>query len=150
MGRIDRQQKILELIAMHEIDTQEEIAEFLKSEGFKITQATVSRDIRDLNIVKVARDSGKGFRYTSQQQSVVNDDKFKDFFKDAVLSIHSSMSLVIIKTESGSAMTCGAFLDNLGIEQIVGVISGDDTLFVAVDSLENVGSVINRLEQYLN
>lgn len=150
MARAARQLKILEIIAQNDIDTQEELVAHLKDAGFGVTQATVSRDVKDMNIIKTLTDNGKHYKYVAQQpKELSTSDKFIRIFRNTVLSIRSAENLVILKTENGSANAAAELIDRLDIDEVLGVIAGDNTIFVAVDSIENVDSVVERLEDIL-
>ena len=150
MTRANRQLKILEIISKHDIDTQEELVSMLKSEGFNITQATISRDIKDMGIIKTLAADGRHYKYTVQQTKEANtSDKYLNMFKNTVLSIRSSHNLVVLKTEVGSAGPAAELIDKLSYPEVLGVIAGDNTIFVAIDSVDNTVVVRERLEALL-
>lgn len=150
MARATRQMKILEIIAKNDIDTQEELVTRLKNDGFIVTQATVSRDIKDMNIIKTLTDDGRHYKYMAQQPKETSSaDKFIKIFRNTVLSIRSAENLVILKTEQGSANAAAELIDRLDLQEILGVIAGDNTIFVAVDTYENADKVVERLENLL-
>lgn len=151
MTRANRQLKILDIISKHDIDTQEELVEHLKKEGFNITQATISRDIKDMGIIKTLAADGRHYKYAVQRtkESSVSD-KFLNMFKSTVLSIRSSHNLVVLKTEVGSAGPAAELIDKLNYEEVLGVIAGDNTIFVAIDSVEHTDNVRDRLEALLD
>ena len=148
MARATRQLKILEIIAKYDIDTQEELVSKLQAEGFNVTQATVSRDVKDMNIIKVLAPDGRHYKYVAQQvQDANSSDKYHKMFKSVVLSISSGENLIVIKTEIGSANMAAALLDKISFDNILGIIAGDDTIFVAVDSVSNTASVMSKINQ---
>lgn len=150
MARATRQLKILEIIAKYDIDTQEDLVAKLRAEGFNVTQATVSRDVKDMNIIKVLSPDGRHYKYVAQQiQDNSATDKFHNMFKGVVLNVTYGENLVVIKTEAGSANMAAALLDKLNFEGILGVIAGDDTIFVAVDNKENAPSIASKINQLL-
>ncbi len=151
MTRANRQIKILDIISKHDIDTQEELVEQLKQEGFNITQATISRDIKDMGIIKTLASDGRHYKYAVQRtkESSVSD-KFLNMFKNTVLSIRSSHNLVVLKTEVGSAGPAAELIDKLNYEEVLGVIAGDNTIFVAIDKVENTDTIRERLEDLLD
>ncbi len=150
MARANRQLKILDIISKHDIDTQEELVDYLKSEGFSVTQATVSRDIKDMGIIKTLSADGRHYKYASQQTKEASAaDKFLNMFKNAVVSIKSSGNLIVLKTEAGSACPAAELIDKLCYEEVLGVIAGDNTIFVAVDSIDHVDLIRRRLEELL-
>lgn len=151
MARSARQLKILEIIAREEIDKQEDLAARLAEEGFNVTQATVSRDIRDMGIIKVLRPNGKGYKYTAQKKT---DDQTRDryhrLFKSSVISIMGSENIIVMKTESGSANSACALIDRLAYEEVLGAVAGDDTIIVVLKSKDNREEMIARFEELLN
>ncbi len=150
MARATRQLRILEIIAKHDIDTQEELVARLRDEGYSVTQATVSRDIKDMNIIKTFTDDGRHYKYVAQQpKEPTTADKFIKIFRNTVISIRSAENLIILKTEQGSASAAAELIDRLEYEEILGVIAGDNTIFVAVDSIDHVASIVENLEKIL-
>lgn len=130
----DRHERILELIATKEINRQEQLAEILRSEGFKVTQATVSRDIRDLNLTKVAMPGGRQKYAASTHASGIMKDKYVNVLKTVFSSADTAGYLLVIKTVPGMAMAAAAAVDALEFEGIVGSIAGDDTIMVAMQT----------------
>ena len=141
--RYARHSKILEIIRDQEIDTQEKLAEKLMEAGFKATQATVSRDIRELGLVKVAGSSGRS-RYAQPSKAASRDqDRYSKILKETVREIRAAENLIIIHTLSGCAGAAAEVIDNISPSQVVGTLAGDNTIFVAVDAKENVPEVMN-------
>lgn len=129
--KVRRQEKILELIAENDINTQEELLDYLSSAGYFVTQATISRDIKDLRLVKTLSPSGK-YKYTPEKAPAHDiSSKFNTLYTDSVISTVSCGNLVVIKTISGLAGAVCAALDSLEMREIIGTIAGDDTIFVA-------------------
>lgn len=150
MTRSNRQLKILDIISKHDIDTQEELVEKLKNEGFNITQATISRDIKDMGIIKTLSSDGRHYKYAVQRTSESNtSDKYLNMFKNTVVSIRASHNLVVLKTEVGSAGPAAELIDKLNYSEVLGVIAGDNTIFVAIDSVDNTEAVRSRLQSLL-
>lgn len=149
MKKYARQSKILELIEANEIETQEELAEFLKSSGIDVTQATVSRDIRELKLVKVATKGGKYKYATMAQNNEGTADRLIKIFKNSIVSINTAGHLLVIKTIPGAAQICASTIDSLGIDEIVGTIAGDDTIFIAVSSYERVTDIMKDFNALL-
>ena len=148
--RISRQNKILELIETYEIETQEELAEYLNKEGYNVTQATVSRDIRALKMTKVAGKDGKS-RYAILQDTQPGlGDQYTRVLNDAVVSIEVGQNLVVIKTVTGMAMGVATALDALKWPEILGCIAGDDTIMCACKSSELAEGVMEKLGSILN
>ena len=126
-----RQLKILELIEKHAVETQEELAARLKSEGFDVTQATISRDIKELRLAKVLDSSGR-YKYATQSRD--SEDKMQKklatIFRECVTHIDCARNIVVIKTLNGLASGAAAAIDSMNISQIIGTLAGDDTIFI--------------------
>ena len=134
MARSIRQSKILELISQKEIETQEELAKELKALNFEITQATISRDIKELGLIKILSDSKK-YKYVyvdNSKQSLSN--KFIGIFKESVISIKAVNNLVVVKTLKGIAGAISSFIDKLNYDLVMGCVFGDDTVMVICTS----------------
>lgn len=147
MKKYTRQTKILELISKSEIETQEELAEGLKAMGIDVTQATISRDIKELRLVKVMSKSGK-YKYATIGQSQEGiTDRLNKIFENSVVSIDNAMNIIVIKTIPGAAQICASAIDYMGVEGIVGTLAGDDTVFVAIRKLEDVDYVLQEFKK---
>ncbi|HHZ01892.1 MAG TPA: arginine repressor [Tissierellia bacterium] len=147
MKKYTRQTKILELISKKEIETQEELAAGLKAMGIEVTQATISRDIKELRLVKVMSKSGK-YKYATISQSQEGiTDRLNKIFENSVVSIDNAHNIIVIKTIPGAAQICASAIDYMGIDEIVGTIAGDDTVFVAIRKLEQVDSVLHEFRK---
>lgn len=129
MMRTKRQDKILELISQNEIETQEELVDELKKAGFDVTQATISRDIKDLRLVKIT-ENGKQ-RYDRERLNSNVTQKFRDMYKHSILSVENAGNLVVLKTLSASANVVAIMVDRLNNKHVLGCVAGDDTAFVA-------------------
>lgn len=150
MQRSIRQQKILEIIAKKEIDTQEELCEELIKMNVNVTQATISRDVKELKLYKVAGTTKK-YRYASLDYYVDSvNNRMTNLFKGCVLSINSANNLIIIKTMRGNGSTVGVFVDSLNINEIIGSVAGDDTLLIITDKNEHTAKVESILRDYLS
>ena len=123
-----RQSKIIELITKHNIETQEELADLLEQAGYHVTQATISRDIRELKLTKVAYPGGKQKYIALKSQELHIDKKYKRVLSDAIVTMEAAQNIIVIRTVTGMAMACATAIDSLGIEGIVGTIAGDDTI----------------------
>lgn len=131
-----RHARILDIIAEKPIETQDELLTILKSEGYKATQATISRDIKDLRLVKTLGSDGK-YRYVTAEINTTNlQSGFSSLFGTAVVSIDRAENIVVIKTLSGMAQAICASLDSINYNSVVGTIAGDDTIFIACRSKE--------------
>lgn len=150
MQRALRQQKILEIIASKEIDTQEELCDELNKANFNVTQATISRDIKEMKLYKVAG-MKKKYRYASLEPFADGvTHKMTTLFKGCVLTINSANNLILIKTMRGNGSAVGVFVDSLRISEIIGSVAGDDTLLIIVDNNEHTPKVANLLREYLS
>ncbi|NLJ96162.1 MAG: arginine repressor [Clostridiales bacterium] len=148
--KLSRQSKILELINKYDIETQEELAEWLMKEGYNVTQATVSRDIRDLKLTKVALDDGRQKYIAMQKAEPGLGEKYTRVLRDGFVSMDRAQNILVIKTVSGMAMAVAAALDALHINGIVGCIAGDDTILCAIRSTEETLPVMERLNKIIN
>lgn len=143
--KVARHEKIMELIHQYDIDTQEELAARLNETGFRVTQATVSRDIRALKLTKVAGKDGKSRYAIIQDNPQVLGDKYTRVLKDALISLDVGQNLVVIKTVPGMAMGVGAALDALKWEEILGCIAGDDTIMCVAKTCDQALGVAEKL-----
>ena len=147
--RYTRQNKIIELIAEHEIDTQEKLAELLEIAGFEVTQATVSRDIKDLRLVKTLASSGK-YRYgLPEAGGEQNMDRYLSIFKNTVRSVNSSGNMIVLKTLTGCANAACEAIDSLGFDHILGSIAGDNTIFIVADDDQQAKSLTAHFEELM-
>ena len=144
--KLERHSKIVELIGRYEIETQEELAERLKESGFSVTQATVSRDIRELKLSKIPMDNGRQ-RYSVMRTEDPYSDKYIRILKDGYLSMDRAQNLLVIKTVSGMAMAVAAALDALRLKEIVGCIAGDDTIMCAVRTVDDTIVLMERIKK---
>ena len=146
--KVDRHAKIVELIGKYEIETQEELAEYLTKAGYQVTQATVSRDIRELKLSKVQAESGKQ-RYVVFQSQEGLSDMYIRILRDGFLSMDMAQNILVIKTVSGMAMAVAAALDAIHFHEIVGCIAGDDTIMCAVRSVDDTILVMDKLRKLI-
>ena len=143
--KVARHEKIKELIQQYDIDTQEELASRLNEAGFKVTQATVSRDIRALKMMKVTGKDGKSRYVILQELPTEMGEKYTRVLHDALLTIDQGQNILVIRTVPGMAMGVAAALDALNWEEILGSIAGDDTVMCVARTLEEASSVAERL-----
>ena len=129
---VKRQSKILELIRENDIETQEMLADLLNKAGFNVTQATVSRDIRELKLTKATMQSGKQKYVATAKESSFVTERLNRVFRDGIVSIDYAQNIVVIKTLIGMAMAVAAALDSMENSEIMGTIAGDDTIFCVV------------------
>ena len=134
-----RQTKMLELIKKHDIETQEELSDYLQKEGYQVTQATVSRDIRELKLTKVAMSNGRQ-KYAALTEA--GSRRLQTF-----VSMDMAQNILVIKTVSGMAMAVAAAIDAMHLHEIVGCIAGDDTIMCAVRSVDDTIAVMSRLRK---
>lgn len=145
--KVSRQAKIIELITRYDIETQDELLERLVKAGYNVTQATVSRDIRELKITKVAT------RGQKQKYTVLNDisdgmyDRYIKVLQTGFVSVEQAQNIVVVKTVPGMAMAVGAALDALKFDGMVGCIAGDDTVMCAIHSSEDAVGFMNRMKK---
>ena len=145
-----RQNKILELIQHHSIDTQEELLRILNQNGFAVTQATVSRDIKELRLIKTL-DSEGNYRYSPKQRDVLRiSSKFQSMFYDTVISIENSNNVIVVKCIPGMAQGVCAALDSMGWEEILGTIAGDDTIFVVARNENFAENLVEKLKENMS
>ena len=144
--KLERHSKIVELIGKYEIETQEELADYLKEAGFRVTQATVSRDIRELKLTKVPGENNKQ-RYVVMQNQESFSDKYIRILRDGYLSMDMAQNILVIKTVYGMAMAVAAALDAIHFYEIVGCIAGDDTIMCAVRSVDDTILVMERIRK---
>ena len=144
-----RHQKIKELVEEYEIETQEELAAKLQEAGFAVTQATVSRDIRELKLTKVAMSNGRQKYAALTEANEDLSEKYTRVFRDAFVSMDMAQNILVIKTVSGMAMAVAAALDAMKLKEIVGSIAGDDTIMMAVRTIEDTQIVMDKIRNVL-
>ncbi len=147
--RSGRQAAILEIIGVNEIETQEELCAELNKRGYTVTQATVSRDVKDLRLFKVAGVSKKyRYAYIDDGNNKISP-KMHNLFRECVLSIQPAMNQVVVKTLRGNGSNAGMIVDKLNLPEIVGSIAGDDTLLIVAASEEKALVVVEKLNEFL-
>ena len=144
--KVDRHAKIVELIGKYEIETQEELAEYLTKAGYQVTQATVSRDIRELKLTKMAVNGRQRYVVVPGSSDHMGD-KYIGILRDSFLSMEMAQNILVVKTVAGMAMAAAAALDALHWQEIVGCIAGDDTIFCAVRSVDDTMIVMEKLRK---
>jgi transcriptional regulator of arginine metabolism len=135
--RYSRQNKILELIEKYEVETQDKLAMLLKEYGYDVTQATISRDIKELHLIKTLSSTGK-YKYASAttMEGPISD-RFVSIFRETIKSVESSANIVVVKTLSGCANAAGEAIDSLGFPHVIGSVAGDNTLLIVIDDFNN-------------
>ena len=142
-----RQDEILRIIREKDVETQEELAEELRKNGYKVTQATVSRDIRELRLLKVAANGG-GFKYARpERHETAVSDRLTRILNDSLVNVDFSGNMIVVKTLSGSANVAAEALDNLGWEEILGTIAGDNTIFIVAKNETDTIEITNRIRK---
>ena len=142
-----RQSKIIELIQKNDIETQEELTAFLDREGFRVTQATVSRDIRELKLTKISLSNGK------QKYAVLNDasrdlsEKYHRVFRDGLISMDVAQNILVIKTVSGMASAVCAAIDAIQPQELLGSIAGDDTILCVIRTVDDAERFVTRIKK---
>ena len=145
--KVERHSKIVELIGKYEIETQEELAERLNEAGFNVTQATVSRDIRELKLTKISTDNGR------QKYAVITDadsnmmEKYARVLREGFLSVDAAENIVVIKTVSGMAGAVAAAVDAMRMQEIVGSLAGDDTILCVIRTSDDAVHIMKKLRK---
>ena len=145
--KVERHSKIVELIGKYEIGTQEELAQMLNEAGFNVTQATVSRDIRELKLTKVQAETGRQKYVVLESPRGTSAIKYIRILKDGFVSMDMAQNILVIKTVSGMAMAVAAALDAIHFNEIVGCIAGDDTIMCAVRSVDDTIILMEKLKK---
>lgn len=142
-----RQTKIIELIQTYDIETQEELTAFLDREGYQVTQATVSRDIRELKLTKISMSNGR------QKYAVLNDtskdlsEKYNRVFKDGLVSMDVAQNILVIKTVSGMASAVCAAIDAMHLQELVGSLAGEDTILCVIRTNDDAMNLVKKFRK---
>lgn len=144
-----RHEVVVDLINRYDIETQEELAAYLREEGFDVTQATVSRDIRELKLSKIATGNGKQKYIILKNDDSHLGDKFIRVLRDGFVSMSMAQNILVIKTVQGMAMAVAAAIDAMKFPEIVGCIAGDDTIMAAVKSVDDTMIVMEKINKIL-
>lgn len=145
-----RRAKIIELISQYNIETQEELAERLNQAGFKVTQSTVSRDIRDLKLTKVAAGRGRQKYVILNTEEKEINNKYIQVLQSGYVSMDMAQNILVIKTVSGMAMAVAAALDAMNWKEVVGCIAGDDTIMCAIRTVEDTEIVMEKIRKIVS
>lgn len=149
MARQSRQNKILELISKIEIETQEELVEHLKAANFDVTQATISRDIKELRLIKVLSSSGR-YKYALEKSGDSNVSiKMTNMFRESVLNVDHAGNIIVVKTLSGSANAAAMLIDKSGFDGVLGCVAGDDTFFIVCRNEEAVHKTLDKINEII-
>ena len=147
--KTDRHKKILEVIDRYEVGTQEELAKILNDEGYNVTQATVSRDIRELNLTKVSINGGKQKYVLPHSKNMTINSKYIRVLKDGILSMTCAGNLLVVRTVAGMAMAVAAAIDAINMKEVAGCIAGDDTIMCAIREAHDTENVKKHLESFI-
>lgn len=145
MARSLRQNKILEIIAQNEIETQDELVQSLRNLNFDVTQATVSRDIKELGLIKILSDNKK-YKYAyveTNEQQISN--KIVGIYKEVVISVKIAQNLVIVKTLKGFASGISSYIDKMNLDKLLGTVYGDDTVMCITENVTDAESIYDKL-----
>jgi len=145
-----RQNKIIELVEQNEIETQEELGEMLKNAGYNVTQATISRDIRELKLIKIAIDLDRQKYVVLKNRDADMNEKYVRILKESFISMAKAQNIMVVKTVSGMAMAAAAALDELQVDGVVGCIAGDDTIMCAIRSESETEAVMEKLHRLID
>ncbi len=145
-----RQAKIIELISQNDIETQEELQEKLQEYGFEVTQATISRDIKELRLVKELSSKGRYVYSTGKKNTENVNHRAGGIFNEAIISIDYALNTVVVKCFTGMANAACAAIDSMNLDEILGTIAGDDTIFILCRSEEIARIFTNKLRKMLN
>ena len=147
--RYSRQNKILELIQKHVVETQDQLQDLLEHEGYKVTQATISRDIKELQLVKVSIDKDR-YKYTSGKFDIQPiSERFIKIFRETIVSYASTQNLIVVKTLSGCGNAAAEAIDCLKLEHVVGSVAGDNTLLIIAEHEEYVAAILKVFEDMI-
>ncbi|MDK2889327.1 MAG: transcriptional regulator of arginine metabolism [Thermoanaerobacter sp.] len=143
-----RQRKILEIIRRELVETQEDLAAALKKSGFEVTQATISRDIKELGLIKIPAENNL-FRYAlpGQPPAYRSEERLRRLFRDSVVGMDLSENLIVIKTHPGGAQAVASAIDQAGWQEIIGTVGGDDTILVVIKPKRATAAVLKRFEE---
>lgn len=144
-----RQKRIIEIISKDAIGTQDELADVLHKEGIQVTQATVSRDIKELHLIKVARGDGYAYSLPKGQMPLRDENRLRRVFRDAVLGIVSSENIVVLHTLPGNANSVCSLLDAAEWEEFLGAVAGDDTIIIVAKSKADAETLVDRMQGFL-
>lgn len=145
--KVNRHAKIIELINKYNVETQEELASYLNKEGFKVTQATVSRDIRNLKLTKVPTDDGRQKYAIHQSGESGMEEKYNRVLRDGYVSMDMAQNILVIKTVAGMASAVCAAIDSMKWNEVVGSIAGDDTIMCAIRSVDDTVKVMDKISK---
>lgn len=145
----DRQEMMLRLIKEHDISTQDELTSLMKANGFGVTQATCSRDIKDLGIIKITLPN-QGTKYAVLERTGnVAPGRLLAVFANSLVSCVNAMNIIVIKTLPGMAQAAASALDSMHLQSVVGTIAGDDTVFAAAEGIEEAVAIVETIKDMM-
>ena len=145
--KAERQNAILQIINSEAVETQEDLQKKLSDAGFEVTQATISRDIRELKITKISEESGRQKYAVMQGHTADISGKYQRVLHDGLVSVDTAQNILVLKTVAGMAMAVAAAIDSLHLDGVVGCIAGDDTVFCAVRTVEGTFKVVDKINK---
>ena len=147
--RYARQNKILDIINNYEVETQDKLVSLLKKSGFKVTQATISRDIKELHLIKTLSSTGKYIYTVGKSLDQPISDRFIKIFKETIQTVAASGNIIIVKTLSGCANAAAEAIDSLNYPNVIGSIAGDNTIMLVINDPANVPSLVNKFNEMI-
>jgi transcriptional regulator of arginine metabolism len=147
--RYSRQNKIIELIGSHDIDTQEMLSELLKKSGYDVTQATISRDIKELKLIKTLTPTGEYKYSVADSMARAAEGRYLKIFRETIQAVSYSGNILVVKTLSGCANAACEAIDSLGFDNVLGTVAGDNTLILVVDDAKNSPLLAEHFESLL-
>ena len=148
--KIRRKFAIIDIISNRRISTQEELCQILKDSGYDVTQATVSRDVKELQLIKIPDSQGYYYALPDNSPILNSHERMRRLFKDSVTSIDYSENIVVIKTLPGAAQSIASLIDAAELENVLGTVAGDDTIFIVVKPLNAVKGIVKDFEELVN
>lgn len=148
--KIRRKFAIIDIISNRRISTQEELCQILKDSGYDVTQATVSRDVKELQLIKIPDSQGYYYALPDNSPILNSHERMRRLFKDSVTSIDYSENIVVIKTLPGAAQSIASLIDVAELENVLGTVAGDDTIFIVVKPLKVVTAIVKDFEELIN
>jgi len=148
--KIRRKFAIIDIISNRRISTQEELCQILKDSGYDVTQATVSRDVKELQLIKIPDSQGYYYALPDNSPILNSHERMRRLFKDSVTSIDYSENIVVIKTLPGAAQSIASLIDAAELENVLGTVAGDDTIFIVVKPLKVVTAIVKDFEELIN
>lgn len=150
MARSSRQSKILELISLYDIETQDDLVARLSTNNFEVTQATISRDIKELGLIKTLSSQTGKYKYSLPEQQNQTPSKYIFMLKESIISYKVINNFVLVKTLKGLAESACWVLDKLNIESVAGIVSGIDTVLIITENIRDAQYCYNKIDQIIN